>query len=216
MLPLIAVSMSSSVGFGVLLQQRRRLHDLAGLAVAALRHVERRARRPGRGWLPSGDKALDGGDLLRPRRRRDGVWQARTAVPSRCTVQAPHRAMPQPNLVPVRPSSSRRNQSSGMSGSPSKRCSTPFTVNVTMSLVLSSRSLKDLRSTELGRNGTRTPWYTDATVRGRKVLGCQMSPRPSPRRREIGAGSQSLPYVILRRTWQGRKRARNQAAKLFG
>ena len=32
-----------------------------------------------------------------------------------CTVQAPHWAMPQPNLVPVRPSTSRSTQSSGMS-----------------------------------------------------------------------------------------------------
>ena len=31
------------------------------------------------------------------------VWQARTALPSRCTVQAPHRPAPQPYLVPVNP-----------------------------------------------------------------------------------------------------------------
>ena len=36
-----------------------------------------------------------------------GVWQERTGEPSRCTVQAPHWATPQPNLVPVRPRSSR-------------------------------------------------------------------------------------------------------------
>ena len=29
-----------------------------------------------------------------------GIWQERTGWPSRCTVQAPHSAMPQPNLVP--------------------------------------------------------------------------------------------------------------------
>ena len=32
-----------------------------------------------------------------------GVTQERTAMPSTCTVQAPQRAMPQPNLVPGRP-----------------------------------------------------------------------------------------------------------------
>jgi hypothetical protein len=32
-----------------------------------------------------------------------GVTQERIGWPSRCTVQAPHRATPQPNLVPVRP-----------------------------------------------------------------------------------------------------------------
>ena len=40
-----------------------------------------------------------------------------------CTVQAPHSATPQPNLVPVKPSSSRRNHISGIDGSPSNdRC----------------------------------------------------------------------------------------------
>ena len=37
----IASSMSSSVGLRILREQRGRGHDLAGLAVAALRHVER-------------------------------------------------------------------------------------------------------------------------------------------------------------------------------
>ena len=54
MLPAIAPSMSASVGCGIELQQVHRRHDLAGLAVAALRHVDRdpgglhglRSRRP--------------------------------------------------------------------------------------------------------------------------------------------------------------------------
>ena len=49
------------------------------------------------------------------------MMQARTAWPSRWTVQAPHSAMPHPNLVPVSASSSRRYQSKGVAGSPSKR-----------------------------------------------------------------------------------------------
>ena len=44
-----------------------------------------------------------------------GVTQERIAWPSRCTVQAPHAAMPQPNLVPVRPITSRSTQRRGMS-----------------------------------------------------------------------------------------------------
>ena len=32
-----------------------------------------------------------------------GVTQERVAAPLTCTVQAPHCAMPQPNLVPVSP-----------------------------------------------------------------------------------------------------------------
>src|SRR6202011_2262770 len=48
-----------------------------------------------------------------------GVTQERVATPSTCTVQAPHSAMPQPNFVPVMPSTSRNTQSSGVSPSTS-------------------------------------------------------------------------------------------------
>ncbi len=61
-----------------------------------------------------------------------GVRHARVAAPSMCTVQAPHRAMPHPNFVPVIWSTSRRYQSRGICGSPSNACGTPFTVSVTM------------------------------------------------------------------------------------
>src|SRR3954471_9590718 len=47
------------------------------------------------------------------------VMQERTAEPSRCTVQAPHSAIPQPNFVPVMPRMSRRTHSSGVSPSTS-------------------------------------------------------------------------------------------------
>src|SRR6516164_10399098 len=60
------------------------------------------------------------------------VMQARAASPSTCTVQAPHSATPQPYLVPVSPSSSRRYQSSGIDGSPSKDCVWPLTCNLTI------------------------------------------------------------------------------------
>src|SRR5947207_14773774 len=55
-----------------------------------------------------------------------GVIQERTAKPSRCTVQAPHSAMPHPNLVPVMPSTSRNTQSSGVSPSTSTLCELPL------------------------------------------------------------------------------------------
>src|SRR6266571_5192433 len=45
-----------------------------------------------------------------------GVTQDRRGAPSTCTVQAPHKAIPQPNFVPVKPTRSRNTQSSGMSG----------------------------------------------------------------------------------------------------
>src|SRR5262249_30327740 len=45
-----------------------------------------------------------------------GSMQERTALPSTCTVHAPHCAMPQPYLVPVRPTCSRIAHSSGVLG----------------------------------------------------------------------------------------------------
>src|SRR5690349_2559890 len=55
--------------------------------------------------------------IFLPAAADSGVWQERTGWPSRCTVQAPHSAMPQPNLVPVRPTSSRITHNSGVSAS---------------------------------------------------------------------------------------------------
>src|SRR4030095_11877939 len=58
--------------------------------------------------------------------------QARTASPLRCTVHAPHSATPQPYLVPVMPSSSRRYHINGIVGSPSNENCAPLTVRLTM------------------------------------------------------------------------------------
>src|SRR2546428_1454538 len=58
-----------------------------------------------------------------------GVTQERRGAPSRCTVHAPHCAMPQPNLVPVNPTRSRNTQSRGMSGGASTSCSAPLMVS---------------------------------------------------------------------------------------
>src|SRR5262245_33071857 len=55
------------------------------------------------------------------------VTQERVGLPSRCTVQAPHCAIPPPNFVPVRPRVSRKTQSSGVSGLTSTLCCLPLT-----------------------------------------------------------------------------------------
>src|SRR5215813_2466919 len=68
----------------------------------------------------------------RPETSLTAVAQARVAWPSTCTVQAPHSATPQPYFVPVSPNSSRRYQSSGIDGSPSKDCVCPLTCNLTI------------------------------------------------------------------------------------
>src|SRR5688572_18521318 len=63
------------------------------------------------------------------------VIHERTATPSKWIVQAPHTPCPQPYLVPVRPATSRRYQSSGVPGSPSKERLSPFTVRVAILLL---------------------------------------------------------------------------------
>src|SRR5438876_1167280 len=66
-----------------------------------------------------------------------GVMQERTASPSRWTVQAPQRAMPQPYLVPVSPSESRSTQRSGVSGLAFAVYSRWFTLSVAIDRVSS-------------------------------------------------------------------------------
>ena len=120
------VGIDISVGrLRVLLQKCHRRHDLTGLAVAALRDI---LCKPGllHGMPAVGRQAFDGGDFL-----IDDINDLDTA-PSTCTVQAPHCAMPQPNFVPVIPSSSRMTQRSGVSGSISSEYAFPFTVSAIM------------------------------------------------------------------------------------
>src|SRR5450759_552057 len=57
-----------------------------------------------------------------------GVEQERTGLPSRCTVQAPQSATPQPNLVPVMPRVSRSTHRSGVSGLSPTEIFLPFTL----------------------------------------------------------------------------------------
>src|SRR5580693_10264185 len=59
-----------------------------------------------------------------------GVWHERTALPSRCTVQAPHMPAPQPYFVPVSLRCSRTTQSSGVSGPASTTAGLLLTVKV--------------------------------------------------------------------------------------
>src|SRR5271166_1993739 len=60
-----------------------------------------------------------------------GVLQERAASPLMCTVHAPQRAIPQPNLVPVIFSVSRSTQRRGICGSTSTVLLSPFSVKVT-------------------------------------------------------------------------------------
>src|SRR5215510_1817571 len=66
---------------------------------------------------------------LRPATFETEIWHERTALPSTCTVQAPHRPEPQPNFVPVSFRCSRSTHSSGVSGSAATLTAVPLTVN---------------------------------------------------------------------------------------
>lgn len=63
-----------------------------------------------------------------PASEATGVTQDRTGCPLTWTVQAPHRDMPQPNLVPVIWRWSRRTQSRGMAAGRSTVCGVPLSV----------------------------------------------------------------------------------------
>src|SRR5262252_6239776 len=63
-----------------------------------------------------------------------GITQDRLGLPSKCTVQAPQSAAPQPNLVPFIPS---RSRSSGISGGASTMWALPLIFRVAMIVPLS-------------------------------------------------------------------------------
>ncbi len=65
-----------------------------------------------------------------------GVMHARVGAPSRCTVHAPHSAMPQPNFVPVMPSTSRKVHSSGVSSGTSTVKDFPLMLSVVLIRIL--------------------------------------------------------------------------------
>ena len=77
--------------------------------------------------------------IFLPAAADSGVLQERIGLPSRCTVQAPHSAAPQPNLVPVMPSVSRITQSSGVLGSASTSRVLPLMSRLAMCASLKSR-----------------------------------------------------------------------------
>src|SRR5688572_16758319 len=74
--------------------------------------------------------------ILLPSTAATGITQERVATPSMCTVQAPHWAMPQPYLVPVRPTCSRITHSSGVLGSTSTLVDLPLRVKRAIACLL--------------------------------------------------------------------------------
>src|SRR5258708_27604898 len=74
-----------------------------------------------------------------PATAESGMEQERTGSPSRCTVQAPHWAIPQPNLVPVRWSESRSTHRRGVPGAAATSRVLPLTTRETMKNLLGGR-----------------------------------------------------------------------------
>src|SRR5581483_988361 len=74
---------------------------------------------------------------LAPSQERASTVHDFTALPSRCTTQAPHWLVSQPTCVPVRRKFSRRNCTSSVLGSTSAVAALPFTVMVTFVIPLS-------------------------------------------------------------------------------
>src|SRR5262249_29666486 len=58
------------------------------------------------------------------------VWHAYARLPSICTMHAPHRPVPQPNLVPVSLRPSRITHNNGVAGGASVDAALPFTVKL--------------------------------------------------------------------------------------
>src|SRR6267143_4225695 len=82
-----------------------------------------------------------------------GVKHERIGAPSKCTVQAPQSAMPQPNLVPVMPRWSRSTHNNGVSGAASVSMMRLLTLSFVMrrfrwrpvtAAMLASRNARDL------------------------------------------------------------------------
>src|SRR5262245_40814072 len=76
-----------------------------------------------------------------------GRRQQRVVAPPRCTVQAPHSAMPQPYLVPVRFRWSRNTHNSGVSGSASACMVLPLITREIIAAFLSEGNADNLGRT---------------------------------------------------------------------
>ena len=110
---------------------------------------------------------------------RHGKGAGLTAAPSRWTVHAPHTPTPQPYLVPVRASSSRRYQISGIDGSPSYVRFSPLTV----SFAISSSQMQ-------------IPWVRIAIICA--VLGLSAVARPAKLTKKLSVKLRYLSTASLR------------------
>src|SRR5579871_4706397 len=96
--------------------------------------------------------------------------------------------MPQPNLVPVSPISSRMTHSSGISGSTSSSCRLPFTVMVSMRLLR-------LAEVRLADDAPNHPRFVEIRFRlTQRPVACPRSGRPRHHNHLLVVIVPPLPY----------------------
>src|SRR5215813_1332347 len=102
------------------------------------------------------------------------VWHERSALPSMCTVQAPHNPAPQPNFVPVSFRCSRTIQRSGVSASASTLAGLPLIVKATVVMSTSpsfgARMARELFAPLLESAVLQRPHIGRVAVIGRGIL----------------------------------------------
>src|SRR6202021_1281289 len=119
------------------------------------------------------------------------VMQDRVARPSTCTVQAPQKPIPQPNFVPVSPSSSRITQSNAASSGLCTETVLPLRSNVVMIDSLLFSLLVNAMPSTLG--GWQRPFSPDRSRAGISC-GCDADKLRARRSlRRLGASIEALP-----------------------
>src|SRR5277367_4519767 len=91
------------------------------------------------------------------------VWHENARLPSMCTMQAPQRPAPQPNLVPVSLSCSRMTHNRGVSAGVSTLTAIPFTVSWKV-ILLSPFLLHHSHYSPAGHRGPSPQLYVAASV----------------------------------------------------
>src|SRR6266478_8137265 len=128
MFPLMASSISASVGFGFFASSAT-----ADMICPDWQYPHCGTSSSIQAFCTGCDASVESPSIVViffPATLETGVMQERVASPLMCTVQAPQSAMPQPNFVPVMFSVSRSTQRSGMSGLTSTDCDLPFKVKL--------------------------------------------------------------------------------------
>src|SRR5262249_1129514 len=101
------------------------------------------------------------------------VWHEKARLPSTCTMQAPHRPVPHPNLVPVSLSSSRITHNSGVCGGALECAALPLTLKsnaIGSSLTRCRFAYEECRILVTSRGHVERQTQVDGTVAAARPL----------------------------------------------